>query len=115
MSKQPRRGADGPMDWVRERLGDPADRDAIQALMTEIDVRQDLIALREAAGLTQVQLAEKLGVTQSVISKLESRDGTKDVRLSTLVKVAAALGARVRITFDKTAAKTKRARKTAAA
>lgn len=67
--------------------------------MTEIDVRQDLIALREARGLTQVQLAEKLGVRQPIISKLEG-GGTKDVKLSTLVKVAAALGARVKIMFE---------------
>ncbi len=83
------------MDWVNERIGDPEG----QALMTEIDVRQDLIALREARGVTQVQLAQKLGVNQPVISKLESR-GTMDVKLSTLVKVAAALNARVRITIE---------------
>jgi transcriptional regulator with XRE-family HTH domain len=88
------------MDWARERASDSAHRDDIQALMTEIDVRQDLIALREASKLTQVQLAEKLGVQQPFISKLEG-GGTKDVKLSTLVKVAAALGTRVRITFEK--------------
>ena len=47
------------MDWARERANDPTHRDEIQALMTEIDVRQDLIALREATGLTQAQLAER--------------------------------------------------------
>jgi len=45
------------MDWARERANDPAHRGEIQALMTEIDVRQDLVALREATGLTQAQLA----------------------------------------------------------
>ena len=88
-----------PTEWARVRANDAAHRDEIHALMTEIDVRQDLIALREASGLTQVQLAEKLGVRQPIISKLEG-GGTKDVKLSTLVKMAAALGARVKITFE---------------
>ena len=106
----------GAMDWARERADDPAHRDEIQALMTEIDVRQDLITLREATGLTQAQLAERLGVRQPLISKLEG-GGTRDVKLSTLVKVAAALGARVRINFEKddAGAKAKPRRKAAVA
>jgi predicted XRE-type DNA-binding protein len=110
-TKPTRGGAKGQtaMEWARERANDADHRAEIQTLMTEIDVRQDLIALREASGLTQAQLAERLGVQQPLISKLE-RDGTKDVKLSTLVKVAAALGARVRVTFerDEAAARTKR-------
>ena len=104
------------MDWARDRASDPASRDEIQALMTEIDVRQDLIALREASGLTQAQLAEKLGVRQPLISKLEG-GGTRDVKLSTLVKVAAALGAHVRINFERdgAAGRVKRPRKAAVA
>ena len=101
-TKPTRGGAKGvtAMDWAKERAQNPAHRDEVQALMTEIDVRQDLIALREAGGLTQAQLAERLGVQQPLISKLEG-GGTTDVKLSTLVRVAAALGARIRITFEK--------------
>lgn len=94
-----RQRAQSPTEWARARAHDPVHRDEIHALMTEIDVRQDLIALREARGLTQVELAEKLGVRQPIISKLEG-GGTKDLKLSTLVKVAAALGARVKIMFE---------------
>ena len=113
--RRPARGKSA-MDWARDRASDPAHRDEIQALMTEIDVRQELIALRDAGGLTQAQLAEKLGVRQPLISKFEG-GGTKDVKLSTLVKVAAALGARVRITFERgrAAGRSKRPRKAAVA
>lgn len=45
---------------------------------------------RTAAGLTQVQLAERAGVTQSHISKLER--GTWEPRLSTIMGLARALG-----------------------
>ena len=118
MKAKPSRGTRGKsaMDWARDRLADPAHRKEVQAYMTEIDVRQDLITLRETRGWTQAQLAEQLGVNQPVISKLEG-GGTKDVKLSTLVRVAAALGARVRIIFEtgSAAAKTKRQRKAAVA
>lgn len=104
------------IEWAEERLRDPEHQHAIEALMTEIDLRQDLIALREAQGLTQVQLAQKLGVTQPTIANLEGRR-TTDVKLSTLVKVAAALGGRVKITLERHAAGSKKAvkRKRAAA
>jgi transcriptional regulator with XRE-family HTH domain len=88
------------MDWARERANDPAHRADIQGLMTEIDVRQDLIALCEATGLTRAQLAERLGLRQPLISKPQG-GGTRDVKLSTVVKVAPALGARVRLNFEK--------------
>lgn len=101
------------MEWARRLAGHRA---AINALMTEIDLRQDLIALREAHGMTQLELAKRLGVSQPVIAKLEGGK-TKDVKLSTLVRVAAALGARVKITLEEleATAKPKRARKTRAA
>lgn len=104
------------MDWARNRARDPAHREEVQALMTEIDVRQELIALREANGFTQAQLAEKLGVRQPLISKLEG-GGTRDMKLSTLVRVAAALSARVRISFERDGAsgRVKRPRKAAVA
>ena len=88
------------MAWTMDMLNDPRHRDAIEELMTELDVRQDLIQLREQTGLTQVQLAERLGTTQSVIARLEGKK-TANVELKTLVRVAAALGARVRISFER--------------
>lgn len=45
---------------------------------------------REAQGLTQTQLAERMGTKQSAISKLEDTEGG-DVQLSTLIKAAHAL------------------------
>lgn len=55
--------------------------------------------LRRARELTQAQLAEQLGMTQSEISRVERRD---DLYLSTLERFVTALGGRleVRVTFD---------------
>jgi DNA-binding XRE family transcriptional regulator len=88
------------MEWADARANDPAHRDAIAALMTELDLEQDLAALREERGLTQVQLAGRAGVSQGTISKLESGK-MKNLELRTIVQIAAALGARVKIAFEK--------------
>ena len=56
-----------------------------------------LAALRRDLGLTQAQVARRLRMTQSDVSKLERRE---DLRLSTLLAYARALGGRVQVTFD---------------
>ena len=54
---------------------------------------------REAAGLTQGQLAEKIGTTQSVISRLEDAD-YEGHTLKMLEKIAEALEQRVVIHLE---------------
>lgn len=56
--------------------------------------RVSLAALRRRAGLTQVALAERMGIAQSDLSKLERRH---DVRLSTLEAYARAVGAKLHL------------------
>jgi ribosome-binding protein aMBF1 (putative translation factor) len=56
------------------------------------------VLIREARlkrGFSQEMLARKIGTTKSVISRMENH--AEDVRLSTLSKVAHALGRHVRI------------------
>ena len=57
-------------------------------------LEMDLRALREAVGLTQEELARKVEVTQSQLSKLERR---QDHRLSTLRRYVEALGGRLEV------------------
>ena len=57
-----------------------------------------LKSTRIAKGLVQMELAGKIGTTKSAISRLEHGKG--DIRLSTLRKLAAALGLRLDITFS---------------
>lgn len=54
-------------------------------------------SLREGVGLTQVDLADKRGVTQSAQSDTE-KVGSKS-RLDTLIDAAAAAGGRIEIVF----------------
>lgn len=50
----------------------------------------DLAARRRGAGLSQTEIAARMGTSQSAVARLES--GRADVRLSTLQRYAAALG-----------------------
>lgn len=63
-----------------------------------------LAILREQLGLTQMEIAERLGTTQSSISQLENAE---DIKLSTVAKYVHALDGRLQITavFGDTAVK----------
>lgn len=52
----------------------------------------NLLALRESANLTQEQLAERSGVRQGSISKMETAESVERVSLETLVRLAHGLG-----------------------
>ena len=55
-------------------------------------VRQ-LAEQRQAAGLSQTEIAARMGTSQSAVARLES--GTADVRASTLERYAAAVGGQI--------------------
>lgn len=70
---------DGRQEWRREKA------------------KLSLAAIRKHAGLTQVELATRLGISQSDLSKLERRG---DMRVSTLREYARAVGAEIHILLD---------------
>ena len=76
----------------------PAFQAQVEEELAAINVAQDLVALRESRGLSQGQLADRLGITQSAIAQLESAQ-PKNVELRTLVRVATALGAHVNVSI----------------
>jgi transcriptional regulator with XRE-family HTH domain len=50
----------------------------------------DLVARRIALGLTQTEVAARMGTSQSAVARLEA--GDNDLRLSTIERYAAAVG-----------------------
>lgn len=65
----------------------------------KLDVLGDMIKkARKEQHLTQEQLGALIGVQKAQISKIENN--TKDVRLSTIMKVFNALKAKVKMTID---------------
>lgn len=62
---------------------------------------QMIYDLRTGAGLSQRELAQRMGTTQSVISRLEEGGGSGN-RVDTLARVAIALGRHLVISFPET-------------
>jgi DNA-binding Xre family transcriptional regulator len=73
---------------LREKMS--PERRAKSTLMAQEMMAEMLLGeIRKQTGLTQVDLAERLGITQPTLSKLESQD---DMQLSTLRRIIEALG-----------------------
>ena len=64
----------------------------------DVEVRDLVISARSAANLTQKQLAQRSGVSQANISKIEN--GNYQPSLSTLKRIAGALGKRLVVSFE---------------
>ena len=64
----------------------------VAAVLERRDLLRQLAALRREQGLTQVELAERMGTSQAQITRLEAG---ADTRLSTVERYAAALGMKV--------------------
>lgn len=73
----------------------PERRERIErAAAVEVREIRALRAIREAAGATQEELARKLGVNQTAISKMERRKG---VSMTNLMRVVQAVGGEIDI------------------
>ena len=66
----------------------------VEAEMRAVRVSVELVRLREAMGLSQQQLADRVGVTQEAVSQLEN---ARDLRLSNIASYVMALGGEVRL------------------
>jgi len=94
--------------WMKE----PGFKEGYDALEDEFALASQLIEARSRAGLTQAEVAERMGTSQSTVARLES--GTATPSLSTLKRFAQATGARVRITLEaKSASKKSRGQRAA--
>ena len=60
---------------------------------------RDLAEQRQATGLSQTEVAARMGTSQSAVARLES--GTADVRASTLERYAAAVGGQITWTLTR--------------
>ncbi|HPN02367.1 MAG TPA: helix-turn-helix transcriptional regulator [Methylotenera sp.] len=67
----------------------------------EMPMLDEILAIRKAAGLTQAQVAERMGSTAPAVSRLEDAliSGKHSPSLATLRKYAAAVGKRLEVHF----------------
>ena len=85
-------------DVKRELLKNPEVKRDYDALDAEFKLASTIIERRLAKGLSQRQLASRIGTKQPVISRLESGDSKPT--LSLLKRVADALDAEVVVTLE---------------
>ncbi len=63
----------------------------------EFSFLDEFLKARSSAGITQAEVAERIGTTQSAIARLESGSGKHSPSLATLQKYAHALGCRLEL------------------
>lgn len=79
------------LDTLRTKLlSDKEVRAHYDYLKPEFDITKELISMRQHLGLTQRGLAEKAGIKQPQLARIES--GKQSPRLDTLVSIAASVG-----------------------
>ena len=84
-------------DDIKNKRPEPAPA-ARSGIEHDLALGQLIYDLRTAAGLSQRELAARMGTTQSVISRLEEGGGAKN-RLDTLARVAEALDRHLIVSF----------------
>ncbi len=83
--------------WMERNLADPEWRTGYEEARTEFDLALAITRARIDAGLTQEQLAERMGVSQATVANLE-RPG-KGHSTTSLARLARALDKRCVIMF----------------
>ena len=89
-------------DIKRELLANPATQAAYESQAAEFDMARELIAARSRAGLTQSDVAQRMGTTQSVIARLEG--GKRIPSMRTVQRYAQAVGGRAVVRIEPQAA-----------
>ncbi|WP_327680830.1 helix-turn-helix domain-containing protein [Kitasatospora sp. NBC_00458] len=83
-------------------LDDPRTAAALDDAKAYAELVETLVVARRKCGLTQREVAELMGTSQSTVSEFERVGG--DARYSTLQRYARAVGARLHTLVDHTAA-----------
>ncbi len=83
--------------WKKEALKNPKVKAEYDKLQPEFAMIQAVIDARTKTGVTQKELAKRIGTKQSVISRLES--GRANPSIAFLKRFAKALNARLEVRF----------------
>lgn len=83
-------------DYIADQMKNPDFKKAWSDLDPEFQVLKAMIKAREKSGISQAELAKRLGTKQSVVSRLE-RGAFSKASLETIKKVADALDMRLEL------------------
>ena len=85
-----------PFDKLKARLlANPKVRAEYEALAPEFEIAVELVKARKRSGLTQAELARRMGTSQSTIARLENGQTLPSTK--TLLRYAQATGSRFNI------------------
>ena len=84
-------------DYLKEQLKDSEFAAEYKTQKPEYEAIRAVIAARLAQHMTQKELAERTGIRQSNISRIES--GSTSPTVETLARIAAGLGKQLKIDF----------------
>ena len=84
-------------DMLNEQMQNEEFRQAFEAIQPEMDVIRAVVDARASLNLTQKELAERSGINQADISKIEN--GTRNPSLNLLKRLADAMGMALKIEF----------------
>ena len=86
-------------DWLAGELKDPEARHHFAQRRMAHEVALAVHAMRERAGLTQVELAKRIGSSQPSVARIEKGLGYRTPQWETLEKIARALGKQLKLAF----------------
>jgi DNA-binding Xre family transcriptional regulator len=86
--------------FFNRQMKDPEFRRRYAVERVKVALAQRVAEMRDAMHLSQRALSKRLGVSQQFISQLETGKGN-NMTLDTLIRLAEALGCKVRISFPK--------------
>ena len=84
--------------YLDEQMDNPEFAAEYETMRPEYEAIRAVIAARLECNMTQKELAEKTGIRQSNISRIES--GASSPTVDTLARIAAGLGKKLKIEFQ---------------
>ena len=84
--------------WIEKKLKNKKFKDKFEAEYEKLSIGELLLQMRLKAGLTQADVAKRVGTTPSAISRSENAEYDR-YEIRTLRKIAEACGSRLHLTF----------------
>ena len=88
-------------DFKAQALARPDVRRKYEGLREEFEILDEILKARAEAGVTQAELAARIGTTQSAVARLETAMGKHSPSIGTLKRYASALGYRLQVRLVK--------------
>ncbi|MFH0856763.1 MAG: helix-turn-helix transcriptional regulator [bacterium] len=85
--------------YLVEQLKDPKIKKYYDEYGKQLEIAYKILELRKRSGMSQAELAKRIGARQSNIARMEA--GEQNFTISTIQKIAVALGRDIKVEFVK--------------